>query len=801
MDSRPTKNRNLDLHQRQYGYSGDQNVVSKHPHLKEPWTSRSVQEGLSHAPDGNVFGAARRGTGIVEDWLVNVSRRGIDTEKSANRLPSSQDKGSDQTPGWRPHGISLQNTVRGGHKRALSRDSSIIPEPMTKIARPPTAANRRGPSHRSLAARVTEVPISTDGSPPRFEKRTRHKIREDRYASQKKPKAKRRRAPEETATRPENVPKKSVSSGREVMNNFQSEAILNDRLTVVGELAYNSMVSVEQPPSREFSWQRQQRLEAKARQRRESELVEISAILRCKETPTTVHPVIGRERPRDGYDDRSTSDEVAQNFPECDDRLSTRSIKRSNALRDDRRHYVHDNTYVAPARHNRPSSRATTYGTWATSGNHQTSLPGDSFDRHHSSTPEPIREALRETGVFNGAGASGNARVSLHDSCQRRKEVHPDEESTKSKASRGRPLIIRYLDKGVMTTDEPSLSPCALEESKSLPGTCDSFAPEGTVDYRARVLVDTTTQKPINEPSGGEINKDSDVESHCKTATSTTRASTAIQAYLVPPLHNLSTQMQATSENIRELQTRTPTIETATEAVAEEGHVRAKRDAEPEYGATAEQSGGKVAAPERSAVPPIPYRQHFSAPNAHNSPRRGANHHFALSEQEPAGNNLYDHLPHEIGRREEALWQQPVFSRPRFLVNQPRKPHALSLPGRKGHSSMTRFNPSQFQPSESVVDFIARVEQEVLGPDSLGYEDNPTDETGNWQYDDRLELRLDISSGSHPLASQDVSINQSLAEPGWRHLEDAFDRIEEEPSENGLNSRETAGEGRKVRQG
>ncbi|KXH40505.1 hypothetical protein CSAL01_10014 [Colletotrichum salicis] len=679
------------------------NVASRHSHLEEPWTNRSMPKGLDHAPDSNVLGAARRGTGIVEDWLVNVSRRGIDTEKSANRLPSSQDKGSAQTPGWRPHGISLQKTVRGGHKRALSRDSSI-PEPMTKKARPPAAANRHGPTHRSLAARVTEVPISADSSPPRFEKRARHKIREDRYDSQKKPKAKPRRAPEETATRPENVPKKSVSSGGEVMNNFQSEAVLNDRLTVVGQLAYNSMVSVEQPPSRESSWQRQQRLEAKARQRRESELVEVSAFLRRKETPTTVHPVIGRERPRDGYEDRNTSDKLAENFPECDDRLSTRSITRSDAARDDRRHYIHDNTYVAPARHDRSSSRATTYVTWATSGNHQTSLAGDPFDRHHSSTPEPIREALRETGVFNGAGTSGNARVSLHDSCQRRQEVYPDEESTKFKASRERPLIIRYLDKEVMTTDEPSLLPCALEESRSLPATCDSFAPEGTVDSRARVLVDTTTQKPMNEPSGGEIHKDSDVACICMERLwggggGTRYACMAVDARVVG---EAVIQWDPTSENIRELQTRTPTIEIATEAVAEEGHVRAKGDAEPEHGATAEQSGGKVAAPERSAVPPIPYRQHF-------------------------------------------------------------------------------------QPSESVVDFIARVEQEVLGPDSLGYEDDSTDETCNWQYDDRLELPLDISRGSHPLAFQDVSTNQSLAEPGWRHLEDAFDRIEEEPSENGLN--------------
>lgn len=233
MDRRAAKDHQLDLHRRQYGRSGDRHVASRHTHLKEPWTGRSRSRRVDKAPDSNVIEAARSGNGIVEEWLANVSRRGVvDAGESANRLQSSQDKDSAQTPGWRPHGISFPSTIRGGHKRVGSRDSSIIPEPMTKKARPSTAVISHGPSHRSPVTRITGFPISADSSPPRFEKRTRHKTREDRYDSRKKPKGKRRRATEETVTQSGNAPKKPIALGRDVMSNFQPEAVLNDRLTV-----------------------------------------------------------------------------------------------------------------------------------------------------------------------------------------------------------------------------------------------------------------------------------------------------------------------------------------------------------------------------------------------------------------------------------------------------------------------------------------------------------------------------------------------------------------------------------------
>lgn len=555
-------------------------------------------------------------------------------------------------------------------------------------------------------------------------------------------------------------------------------------IVLVAELAYNSMISVEQPPSRESSWQRQQRLEAKARQRREIELVEASAFLRRKEIPATVHPVIGRERPRDGYEDQKLGYQLPENLPACENRLSTRSITASDSLRDDQRDHTHDKTYVAPARHDRSSSRATTYITWATSGNHQTSLPGNSFDRYRSSTPGPIREALRETGIFDCAGINRNARVSSHDSRRRRQKVHPDGESKNFEPSREQPMIIRYLDKGVMTTDESP--PSVLEQSRSLLAARDSFAPKSTADTRAEVLVGATTQEALNEPSCGERHKNSNEGSCRKTATPATRASTAMQAYLVPPTIDLSAKTKATLENnIQEAQTITPTIAIATVSVTEESDVCAKGDAEPEHEAAVDQSDGQVLAPELPAVPPVPCWQHIGAPNAQYPSGGEETNRSAFPEEEALDNSLYDYLSDEIDHREETFWQPRVFSRATSLVSQPRKPHHLSRPQTNGHGSMTRFNPSQFQPSESVIDFITRVEQEVLGPGSLEYVDNPPDEARIWQHDDRLEVPSDTFRGAHSLILQDASINRHLAEPGRRRLEDASDRWEGQPSEIG----------------
>lgn len=49
--------------------------------------------------------------------------------------------------------------------------------------------------------------------------------------------------------------------------------------------------------------------------------------------------------------------------------------------------------------------------TWSTSNN-QPSTKYELLDRDPSSTPEPVREALRQTGIFDGTGLLGKDRLS-----------------------------------------------------------------------------------------------------------------------------------------------------------------------------------------------------------------------------------------------------------------------------------------------------------------------------------------------------------------------------------------------------
>ncbi|KAK2059258.1 hypothetical protein LY76DRAFT_604886 [Colletotrichum caudatum] len=66
----------------------------------------------------------------------------------------------------------------------------------------------------------------------RFEKRPRHKTREGRYDTPERVRQRRKKGQEERQAPPHSsLPRKISSSGREVMDNFRSGVILNDRLT------------------------------------------------------------------------------------------------------------------------------------------------------------------------------------------------------------------------------------------------------------------------------------------------------------------------------------------------------------------------------------------------------------------------------------------------------------------------------------------------------------------------------------------------------------------------------------------
>lgn len=78
-------------------------------------------------------------------------------------------------------------------------------------------------------------PTSCASAARAFEKRPRHKTRADKYDAKKLGSRKKRKKPsdeEQHQPRKSKSRRKHLAIGKNVMNNFTSDAVLNDRITV-----------------------------------------------------------------------------------------------------------------------------------------------------------------------------------------------------------------------------------------------------------------------------------------------------------------------------------------------------------------------------------------------------------------------------------------------------------------------------------------------------------------------------------------------------------------------------------------
>lgn len=188
-------------------------------------------------PSGGMPEYASGSAGIIQDWLVNVSRRDVIPPEPVDQKHQSYDFAISRGPGWRPYGLPIQDTPRQGHKRTRSRDSSIISDAAKNSAWPPLASDGHTPLESTRHSSAQEAESSgffmpTETLSPRFDKRARRKTREARSESKKQSRKRQSRTREEKPEHQGNPPKKMHSSSRKVMDNFHSEAILNGRLTV-----------------------------------------------------------------------------------------------------------------------------------------------------------------------------------------------------------------------------------------------------------------------------------------------------------------------------------------------------------------------------------------------------------------------------------------------------------------------------------------------------------------------------------------------------------------------------------------
>lgn len=160
---------------------------------------------------------------------------------------------------WLPHHITpgtneplrstpLTSNQQGKHRRQrpTSVDSSVISEfqarrdPPRKrravISVPAYSISSVGPDERLSITQNSSPPIPQAVGSPRFEKRPRHKTKEDKYDTKKR---KRRQSHDSSGEsrrkmrqNTEKRKRKAIALSKNVMNNFTSKAVTNDRITV-----------------------------------------------------------------------------------------------------------------------------------------------------------------------------------------------------------------------------------------------------------------------------------------------------------------------------------------------------------------------------------------------------------------------------------------------------------------------------------------------------------------------------------------------------------------------------------------
>ncbi|TQN71176.1 hypothetical protein CSHISOI_04276 [Colletotrichum shisoi] len=639
--------------------------------------------------------------GMVEHWLSSVSRRGIIPPETMTGQHQGQDHPN--VLGWRPHGLLVQGVPQQRYKRPRSRDSSIIIDSAKKAGRSPSTAAGQRPRNTT---KPNDTFVLEDTLPTKFDKRSRHRTREGRDE---------RRAPSK-------VPSKETGfSRREVLDDFRSDAILNDRLTLqpcltpglfqngrmsspkpVEELAYNSMISLlEHRPSRQ-SWQQQQSSEVKGRKRREKELEEMGTVFGQKVTPSDDV----RRPPNGKYENWRGRDRLSDYYnglPEANAR-SIRAMKDEADSRNSKTRQRPDGEA------NSRSSQPLRSSSQPTSRNRRTPVQNHTDGRSVSSTPEPVREALKQTGVFNKTrlpGSFSNSKAS----CRPVDDVHLQNRNLKDDevhivlpgAVVERPRLIRYTDKGTMTNIELSLSPDGPKAPENLEVELAAGTPQGSRPSKMVVgAAGLSTQQEMNNTSNVQkIHSEPQWKENIST-----RASPKAP-HRIPG--EASTMNVSSLPSVSEVEPKPTDAAWPHDEVAPNPHIEEK---------TAAKSQNRWIRRIEFAVSDVS-RASLSAKES-----RETDYHV------PKGSAICDEstfFPNRrlmsdsnsgwrngIGPEEETTTRPYAFRRSISRGSQPQGLRCIRAPTTQEHRPTPGLNPSEFQYTESMIDYIARIEQDVL---------------------------------------------------------------------------------------
>ncbi|KAI1768348.1 hypothetical protein GGR53DRAFT_462600 [Hypoxylon sp. FL1150] len=466
-------------HSQSHGQRNSHEIIDDRPRLKH---RRTRHENDISPVDLERPSQAQTRHDVVKNWLTHDARQRPHTEPS--RLQGHRgevgDNGRSQPhdatypynkhsrradPGWRPRHIFPRDSIhqsgppqelgsgdarKSARKWAVRSDSSFIsgfenstmplkhdPESLRREHGniPPVGPLREaGLEHLDASSSTSHI-----NDPVNFEKRPRRKTREDKYETEKK---KRHREGDNDANhsghqkkKHKKSEKKTMASSKNVVNNFTSGAVLNDRITVQPHLKPglfdNGRTSKKQPvPDLAFSEMQflkhqkkgnqpkalsRSRLREKRREDREME--QVSTFFLPPRADGNNHKLRHQHQGSGIHNDRidfqrlnrQFGSEHSQEFsksPTSDPRIRPRPYQ---TLRDedsgtpsvDFHEYTGDN---------QASDKNTTYFTWSSSrysprGNAREDRTSPSIsDSAWTSTPEPIRRKLIATGVYRYTG-------------------------------------------------------------------------------------------------------------------------------------------------------------------------------------------------------------------------------------------------------------------------------------------------------------------------------------------------------------------------------------------------------------
>ncbi|KAH9909224.1 hypothetical protein F4778DRAFT_220634 [Xylariomycetidae sp. FL2044] len=506
----------------------------RHSKRLRPAEGRDLAKGnLSRLP------APPTGHGIVESWLEQT-RGGLQHGSSMSLNPRGElRKSSPSLRGagylshayhesahhaWRPRYIPSEERPRspshllGGEvgsslkrPRLPTSDSSLIsrfengpkpPDP-DDISEPleyehvssPGPPIERAPGHRYTPSPKSRLPDLVV-----YEKQPRRKTREDKYDTKKgrghsvertfSENGQRGKISKKSKKSDEKKRKKVLKSSKNVMNNFTSDTVLNDRITVtpslkpglfengrksktqpISDLTFSDLRFLKDPrPMQQRKPLSKSRVKERERERREME--QVSSFFLPPKTdgkfkPPPLRP--GREETKSTSERLPEYGYMSRHRAETSPSLSSRYSHINQGFPQSLGYHEDMNPTTKPQRSDATdcksgASRATTYFTWSSS--HQSpqarrsAKVADSCfsDSARTVTPESIREAMIATGIYRGTDifpydAVRNVQTTKPPNYVKQassKKQLPDTDSNQE-SSPGEKSRVLYQDQAVMT--------------------------------------------------------------------------------------------------------------------------------------------------------------------------------------------------------------------------------------------------------------------------------------------------------------------------------------------------------------